>query len=75
MCDHSDDKHCTYMEIFDKIAEVYMCECGALIDVNSERGLKDNSMTPGELTMLVQELLNEKVNAIKTAVMSAIEGA
>ena len=77
MCDHGDDKDCTYLKVFDSIGEVYMCECGALTDVNNTYIGYDKyrAMTPEELTELVQELVNEKVKAIKAKVLEAIEGA
>ena len=77
MCDHGDDKDCTYLKIFDPVGEIYMCECGALTDVNNTYIGDDKyrAMAPGELEELVQELVNEKVKAIKAKVLEAIEGA
>ena len=76
MCDHGNDKDCTYIKVFGNLAEVYMCECGALVNLDDTRARGGyRAMTPGELAELVQELLDDKFEAIRNKVKEAIEGA
>jgi hypothetical protein len=62
MCDHEDDKQATYISILDICGhEVYMCECGALVDISAEKnqGLVQEAMTVAELEELVAQILVE----------------
>ena len=53
-----------------------MCECGALVNLDDTRARGGyRAMTPGELAELVQELLDDKFEAIRNKVKEAIEGA
>lgn len=61
MCDHKDDKQSTYVSILDICGhEVYMCECGALVDISAEKNSNAcEAMTPPELEELVAQILVE----------------
>ena len=49
-CDHGNDKSCAFLG-FMPLGEVYMCECGALVDVSNEGNYRDPfaPMSPAEL--------------------------
>lgn len=58
MCDHSDDKQHVYLQIIDHPDfEVYVCECGALTNINDPKNYKGDpchAMTATEIeSMLV----------------------
>jgi len=65
MCDHSEDKGCTLIKGFGGGTNIYMCECGALIDIGQPRNFssKVNSMmTPDELEYELK-LIRDKIYA------------
>ena len=77
-CDHGDDKPATYLNVFDLIGEIYMCECGALLDIDKRDaydGDKTRAMTPAELTECIQELIDEKLKTAKSKIVRAVEEA
>jgi len=71
MCDHDDDKGKTFLDWF-PVGEVYMCECGALIDIDDEHNFRDgdelNAMTPDELKSAFRAYGDE----IKAKIIAAV---
>jgi len=78
-CNHSMDKDVVHLGIFDEVHEVYMCECGALLDNGNPDSYigedEQRAMTPAELTQLVNELVAERVRVIERKVLKAFEEA
>ena len=74
MCNHDENKSSTYLDVFGTVGEVYMCECGALIDIEAEKNYDNptHPMTPQELIDLVERLVNEKIDEIRAKVNKAI---
>jgi hypothetical protein len=64
MCDHGEGKDTTYLPIFNDVGEVYMCECGALIDIANPKNFKEPSyaMTAAELNEALRDLINGKID-------------
>lgn len=63
MCDHGEDKKSTHIDAFemaDARHEIYMCECGALIDIKAPKNYSDptHPMTPDELDEVLELLLD-----------------
>ena len=60
MCNHDENKDTTYMPIFNDSGEVYLCECGALIDIANEKNYREtlHPMTAEEITEAVRYLVN-----------------
>ncbi len=59
VCDHGEEKTCTFIYgLSIHGAEVYMCECGALIDIAAEKNYNAKlAMTPSELCQLMTEFV------------------
>jgi hypothetical protein len=55
-CDHGTTKKETYIPAFDCVGEVYMCECGALLNIADE---------PSGTVALDAERLQELVTKLK----------
>ena len=74
MCDHSYDKSATYLSAFGAGRDIYMCQCGALLDADCK---ENRAMTPDEVNALVtttvQKLLADKVEAVRAALAKALE--
>jgi len=71
MCDHGEDKGNTCLDWF-PFGDVYMCECGAILDLADERNFKYDgawhTMTPSELKSAFRAYGDE----IKTKVIAAV---
>lgn len=52
MCDHGGDKKFSYLDILN-FGEIYMCECGVLIDISQGDG--NTPMTPDELQRAIRD--------------------
>lgn len=65
-CDHGDDKQHTYLD-FMPLGEVYMCECGVLIDLCNE------SNFPAPFTPMSPAALEAQFKAHARAVVEIIK--
>ena len=74
MCDHSYHKSATYLSAFGAGRDIYMCQCGALLDAASA---ENQSMTPEEVNALVtatvQKRVADKVEMMKAKILKALE--
>jgi len=72
MCDHSGDA--TLISAFGGGREIWMCQCGALLDGDSK---ESRPMTPDEVNALVintvQKLLVDKVEVVKARIIKALK--
>lgn len=59
MCNHDENKQTTCLTFLDFHGhEIYMCECGALIDIADKKNYSEPfyPMTPEELRMLLNDI-------------------
>jgi len=78
MCNHDNEKESTWLERMPS-GEVYMCECGALIDITQKRNHKDQGtfspMTADELEAQFEAAECNTVKALGKAIAAAISEA
>lgn len=74
MCNHPNDK-LTHLPIFgDLCARVYMCECGAVLDLADCRtGFGERSLDADELQGLIADLVHLKMGEIFAQVNVALD--
>ena len=71
MCDHSYDKNATYLSAFGAGREIYMCQCGALLDNDCD---ENRAMTPDEVNALVVDTVQKRVaDKIKVATAALVK--
>jgi len=69
MCDHSEYKDATYLPVF-TLHEIYMCECGVLIDLSDGAQRRDNvdyfvPLTSEQVAKYIQEELQSAEDAVE----------
>ena len=67
MCNHGDDKRHTYIPILDPAGEIYMCECGAMVNLMDQRNLK------GDLDTLHVMNADDLTSAVSLTAVEAIQ--
>ena len=71
MCDHGNDKPATYLSAFGAGRDIYMCQCGALLDADCK---ENRAMTPDEVNALVADTVQKRVaDKIKVATAALVK--
>ena len=76
MCNHGDDKKLTYLAIMDPAGEIYMCECGALINLSDTAAYVDDyhqrAMMADELKAAISLIALEAIRHAKGGILRAV---
>ena len=73
-CPHDDSIPYEYLPCLGSVGEVYLCECGALIDVSDKKNydFPMEPMTAGDIKAMIIRLEMDIRDAIFEAVKSAV---
>lgn len=77
MCDHNDGLQHIYLGCFDCPGyEIYMCECGALVNVQDKRNYTGDEyvvMTPEDIEMMMLQILRDYKSGLMDKISRAIK--